>query len=865
MAKRFVLLHFLLMFISLSSVNSNPNSRPTPPTTAHKELTNYGFPIGLLPANVRNYVVNQTTGKFSVNLGDHCEITLPPDNYLATYSKTITGKIVEHRIEELDGIRVWAFFKWWSITGIRSSGDHLVFELSEKLVAEELGGTNHDLLKHDTSRFGFPSPFPQNPRFRHLSSITFLVSCRYLESSFLCARALLIKMDVQDKKQKASLKGKMTEHQLKVCNKTSKNQDSKKAYPSLNNQASSRKQNRKGENPTRFTPVTEQFFDFGCSSSWICKNSACRAVLSIDDSFCRRCSCCICHQFDDNKDPSLWLVCESESGQDDSCGLSCHIECALQRQKVGVVNLGQFLQLDGSYCCASCGKVSGILRCWKKQLIIAKDARRVDVLCYRIFLSYRLLDGSSRFELLHEIISDAKKKLEAEVGPINGDSVKMARGIVSRLSIAGDVQKLCSHAIEKADEWLANASIGNTSGGVDSLPAACRFLFEEVTSSSVVIVLIELPIPLTDSVRGYKIWYCKSRQESFSKEPISIFPREKRRISISNLQPCTEYTFRIVSYTEAGDLGHSEAKCFTRSVEIIRKNAVSSATIGLKKENSSVEGSSSDAKEHSNDTPANRSSCEFKVRDLGKILHLAWAQEQGAQEGFCSADIEQCCGGSKPVKKIQALEDHQSPPASRDLDLNVVSVPDLNEDLIPPFECSRDEDNGCTLEHTVEADDDAASHGHEKNGQARSRGDGDPQVWPQGPNEEGAAVDSRAETCRKRSLSANEEAHECDSTLVNGSPFRISGGSGHLDENFESCVKTIRRLECQGYLKPEFRLKLLTWFSLRSTEQERRVVNTFIRTLIDDPRSLAGQLVDSFSDIVNSKRQRNGFCNKLWH
>lgn len=100
-------------------------------------------------------------------------------------------------------------------------------------------------------------------------------------------------------------------------------------------------------------------------------------------------------------------------------------------------------------------------RCWKKQLVVAKDARRVDILCDRIYLSYRLLDGTSRFRELHEIIKEAKAKLETEVGPLNGVSSKMARGIVSRLSIAGDVQKLCSLAIGKADDWLANIFSNN--------------------------------------------------------------------------------------------------------------------------------------------------------------------------------------------------------------------------------------------------------------------------------------------------------------------------------------------------------------------------------------------------------------------
>lgn len=98
------------------------------------------------------------------------------------------------------------------------------------------------------------------------------------------------------------------------------------------------------------------------------------------------------------------------------------------------------------------------VRCWKKQLTIAKDARRVDVLCYRIYLSYRLLDGTSRFKELHNIVQEAKAKLEMEVGPVDGVSSKMARGIVSRLPIASDVQKLCIQAIQKADEWLANVN-----------------------------------------------------------------------------------------------------------------------------------------------------------------------------------------------------------------------------------------------------------------------------------------------------------------------------------------------------------------------------------------------------------------------
>ncbi|GMN50483.1 hypothetical protein TIFTF001_019640 [Ficus carica] len=123
----FLVFAFLQLIIACSSEIPNPSQSPSP---VHSELTNYGFPIGLLPsATVLSYNINQTSGDFSVDLGGACRIILPPDNYLTTYSKRITGKIDHGKIAKIDGIRVRAFFKWWSITGIRASGENLVFEV----------------------------------------------------------------------------------------------------------------------------------------------------------------------------------------------------------------------------------------------------------------------------------------------------------------------------------------------------------------------------------------------------------------------------------------------------------------------------------------------------------------------------------------------------------------------------------------------------------------------------------------------------------------------------------------------------------------------------------------------------------------
>lgn len=196
----------------------------------------------------------------------------------------------------------------------------------------------------------------------------------------------------------------------------------------------------------------------------------------------------------------------------------------------------------------------------------------------------------------------------------------------------------------------------------------------------------------------------------------------------------------------------------------------------------------------------------FKVRDLGKILRLAWVEERGYLEDISGADLSKLGQMVKPkTSKLDGL-----PSSSRGLDLNVATVPDLNEELTPSNDTARDEDNA------------VADHGS-----------GGSENWAQGANGEVPAVDSQAEMSRKRP--ASTDTYDCNSALVNISPFPANkGGPANLDENFEYCVKMIRWLECEGYIKQEFQLKLLTWFSLRSTDQERRVVNTFIQTLLDD-------------------------------
>lgn len=81
----------------------------------------------------------------------------------------------------------------------------------------------------------------------------------------------------------------------------------------------------------------------------------------------------------------------------------------------------------------------------------AKDTRRVDILCYRVSLSQKLLKWTEKYQKVSEIVDEAVRKLEADVGPLTGLPVRMGRGIVNRLSSGPEVQKLCGLAVESLD------------------------------------------------------------------------------------------------------------------------------------------------------------------------------------------------------------------------------------------------------------------------------------------------------------------------------------------------------------------------------------------------------------------------------
>ncbi|XP_027916705.1 VIN3-like protein 2 isoform X4 [Vigna unguiculata] len=595
------------------------------------------------------------------------------------------------------------------------------------------------------------------------------------------------------------------------------------------------KRQRKSENPSHLpVPVTSISVNNNGSDSvntTYCKNSACKATLNQADAFCKRCSCCICHQYDDNKDPSLWLICSSENPFPGvSCGLSCHLECALKHDGSGIGKDGERPKLDGGFYCVACGKVNDLLGCWRKQLMVAKDTRRVDILCYRVSLSQRLLQGTEKYDELYKIVDEAVKKLEPEVGPLTGSPVKIGRGIVNRLSSGPEVQKQCGFALESLDSLLSKrilpSSPNPTTQGAHLLtPNMVRF--EDVTATSLTIILGSEE-PCGENIPAYTMWYRKADEVEYPMEPTCTSLVPNRRFSVRGLLPGTEYSFKVVP-NDSRESGVCEVQISTELGEDEVPNC--SAT---ERSQSPVTNCSS---------LSNPSSVEDETNNCNPYSELT---DNHRADSLSDKQHATGMAASIPSSDVLKLEDKHSP--EEQVTEDIMSIDEgLNSPVVTGRECVPlvgSSEGGlpntpCKLESLK---DGAGRIGRSKSS-AKDQENGSGKR--EGPQD--------GSTSKKRSGERQDEG-------------RITNGFSERD--FEYYVKVIRWLECEGHIEKNFRQKFLTWYSLRATPQEVRIVKIYIDTFLEDPASLAEQLVDTFSECISSKRISvvpAGFCMKLWH
>ncbi|XP_058113739.1 VIN3-like protein 2 [Magnolia sinica] len=694
----------------------------------------------------------------------------------------------------------------------------------------------------------------------------------------------------KERKYTGLTKYKMIEHLLRIVSeksaKPTNSTDSGSNPPPANPQSSS-KRHRKMDHPSRLA-IAEG--DGIPDNLTYCRNSACRASLRPQDAFCKRCSCCICHKYDDNKDPSVWLVCDSEPPYEgDSCGMSCHLECALKDERAGISKNGRSARLEGSFYCISCRKVNDLLGCWRKQLMIAKDARRVDILCYRISISHKLLSGAVKYQKLHEIVDSVMKKLEVEVGSLNGLPIKMARGIVNRLSSGAEIQKLCASAIQMLDSMAFRDVQPSPPRNVqESSSIPCIVIRFEDPSPTSVSLILGSNSPSSEEIVCYTLWHKKADSADYPKEPTSTLFRPNTIFSVSDLTPSTEYMFKIQSVSNKGELEKCEVRFTTSStMDVVMKNSTDEARsmgpkCGSPRMNcSGLSNPSSDGDESNNKTYGDLSnspgSYSGNCEKSGKLSDCAHKEVGGPQDmsiivlqreestmqeempgdSVSALDEERVTGeaGSEPNSTIQS-ESHRDSTNSTE-ENQASDVPKSNNDrrLKGPLleEMSINYESNVAIMEVVpfrsfESTLPVTPCKLEMVGRMKPISS-EPENRPTRPEKDPQAGSSS----KKRSFGRFEETCDRD---------------GSVERNYEYCVKVVRWLECEGHVEKNFRVKFLTWFSLRASPQERRIVSVYVDTLIDDPASLAGQLVDTFSEGIYNKRPlpvTTGFCMKLWH
>ncbi|KAI3772079.1 hypothetical protein L6452_03253 [Arctium lappa] len=573
----------------------------------------------------------------------------------------------------------------------------------------------------------------------------------------------------KERKYTGLTKVKIIEILLKVVADKKSREDKNNTTIGLESSENGHGRGTKRQRKTDHTNQPNVSMDVECDRGYseiklLCKNSACRAKLSREDAFCKRCSCCICHQYDDNKDPSLWLSCSSDAPYEGkSCGMSCHLECELQHEKSGIPKDEDSRGLDGCFYCLSCGKVNDLLQCWRKQMTTAKDTRRVDILCYRVSLGQKLLTGTVRYRTLAKMVNEAIQKLEADVGPLTGLPVKRARGIINRLSSGQEVQRLCAFAIESLDSILSNTHNPALKDPGILTPVV---KYENICPTSIFVILDFEDRSLGDNLSGYNytIWHRKAQDTDYPSEPTcSLLARTSTRFLLSGLSPSTQYVLKIILCQKSREFYSREFRFQTSNEIVERSQSLATNSSGL----------------------SNPSTVEDENR-----TEKSNEQDKNAPDAVNNG-IENGIEFDPFVPMMEA------------------NLP------ITPYKPERSKDGNLARKSRPEA--------LENNLEDGSRKEQDGSSWKKRSGEEGQ------------------------------------------DRDFGYYVKVIRWLECKRHIDTSFRQKFLTWYSLRASPEEVRIVKVFINTLMEDPASLAGQLVDTFSEAITSKKCSKGLCLKLFH
>ncbi|GFS36400.1 fibronectin type III domain-containing protein [Actinidia rufa] len=454
-------------------------------------------------------------------------------------------------------------------------------------------------------------------------------------------------------------------------------------------------------------------------------------------------------------------------------------------------------------------------RCWRKQLITAKDTRRVDILCYRVSLSRKLLTGTKYYQNLCEIVDEAVKKLEADVGPLTGLPVKKARGIVNRLSSGPEVQRLCAYAVESLESMLCKTACHLSSDyeiQESNLIASNVIRFGEVCTSSAMMILGSKDPPLGSGM-GYTLWHRKAEDMDYPAEPTCTLFTPNTSFLLSSLSPATEYFVKVFCFNSIRNIRKCEAQFRTGAAAAV----INSKNLAVERSESLATNSSSLSNPSSMEDETNN---ENEKREEITPPYSKNINTEKFASANVSNDVIDCAGMSRGTlgDYVPLLDEERATE-------KINSIPNSNELNIENKESPEDQETSTGT----------GSNTHVGKSTLPFVGNLEAELlitpYKLENFKDGQARNGRCKPSKK------------DLDCGSGREEELSGNN---NMDFEYYVKVIRWLECVGHIETSFRQKFLTWYSLKATPPEVRVVKVFVDTLIDDPASLAGQLVDAF-------------------
>lgn len=385
--------------------------------------------------------------------------------------------------------------------------------------------------------------------------------------------------------------------------------------------------------------------------------------------------------------------------------------------------------------------------------------------------------------------------------------------------------------------------------------------FEDIQTTSLTVVLHSENLSSEKNVL-YTVWHCKADDINYPKEPTCKLFGPNIRFVVRGLTPATEYCFKVVSFDGAKELGTCEVRFSTSNGDELSNCLVLERSQSPATNCSSLSNPSSVEDETNNvvlsgDQADNRTDNYLSYcKDTEKIVSASLSNgaitcnsigeggNLGEQVSLLDGDRAMGLVGS--MSNSDVVEPDNKPSSEGQIVEDISTDNGSNSPVRTGMECvpfAGSSEAGlpvtpCKLEILKE--------GLVRNGRSKSSSKDLENATGKGEPQDGS-------TSKKRTAERPDE--EC-------------AGNGLSDRDFEYYVKVIRWLECEGHIEKNFRQKFLTWYSLRATPQEVRIVKVFIDTFIEEPASLAGQLMDTFSESISSKRSTavpSGFCMKLWH